>query len=85
MMITKYQATAPDGTVFKRSTKSRKYTHCVVLRLPAEPAAGRWPAVEERWNSGEWRRTRQLAEALAQTYRGRGRALQVLVLEAVEV
>jgi hypothetical protein len=79
-MITKYQATAPDGTVFKRSTKSRKYTHCVVLRLPAEP-----PAVEERWNSGEWRRTRQLAEALAQTYRARGRALQVLVLEAVEV
>jgi hypothetical protein len=84
-MTTKYQATAPDGTVFRRSTKSRKYTHCVVRWLPARPPAGRLPGREEQWSDGEWRRTRQLAEALANTYRGHGRALQVLVLEAVEV
>jgi hypothetical protein len=88
-MTTKYQATAPDGTVFRRATASRKYSHCVVRRLEASPAgldeAGneRWSARPERWSAAEWRSTNQLAETLAHTYRNRG--LHVLVLEAVEV
>jgi hypothetical protein len=75
MMTTKYQATAPDGTVFRRSTMNRRYTHCVVRQY----------ADAEGWGdaSAEWRRTHELAEALARTYRGHGR--KVLVLEAVEV
>jgi hypothetical protein len=69
--LTKYQATAPDGTVFRRTTKSRKHSHCVVRQLQAGG-----------WQRPEWRRTRELAEALAQTYRNRGQV--ILVLEAVE-
>jgi hypothetical protein len=71
-MTTKYQATAPDGTVFKRTTAGRSYSHCVVRR---------WDNTQ--WSPAEWRRTRELADALASSYRNRG--LRVVVLEAVEV
>jgi hypothetical protein len=80
----KYTATAPDGTVFKRSTNSRTYSHCVVLRLPAYPGDARWAARPERWSRPEWRRTSQLAEQLAATYRNKGGFVAVHVLDAIE-
>ncbi len=59
-MRNKFEATAADGTVFKRSSANRLYTHCVVIHHPEwrSPADGRtWPA----YMTAEWAGSHSLA------------------------
>jgi hypothetical protein len=54
--VNKYTATDSTGTVYKRGSKNRTYTHCVI----AEWANG--------WVDASWAGTPALAAARAQTF-----------------
>jgi hypothetical protein len=90
-MTTYYLAVASDGTVFKRSTASRSYSHCVAVY-----SRGAWRGGEpsEGWNrSAEWAGRPELAEKAAARQRASGwrtkegfhEVVRVEILDAVTV
>ena len=90
-----FEATASDGTVFKRTTdRNRTYTHCVIVWCAATPEViGKfhtWPARPAGWaRSGEWASRLDLAEKNARSWNtradSRGQPYRATILEAREV
>ena len=90
-------ATASDGTVFKRSSQNRIYSHCVavysvVRAATPEEAKGRHPVLckgSEGWAKGEWASRKDLADKNAASDHGQSWPRTVLVraevLDACEV
>jgi hypothetical protein len=90
-MTTYYLAVASDGTVFRRSTTGRTYTHCVAVYSRSQ-----WRDNQGRgsiWGSAEWAGRRELAEKAAGRQRNSGwrtsegfhEILRVEILTAIEV
>lgn len=44
-MANEHTATAPDGTVFKRTSQNRTYTHAVLGRFIATDGTMKWAAL----------------------------------------
>lgn len=90
-MTTKYKATAPDGTVFKRTTKGRKYSHCVAYHEvghsyhPYDDNSLPLIEVKEGWCLVGFCGTEKLAQATARRYQGRQHIDAIVVLAAVEI
>ena len=83
-MANKFQATDSRGTVHKRTSENRTYTHCVVVHYSAVPAQGNfgpWPASTK----AEWAGRADLAEKNAARYRSNNRVDGVEVLTAERV
>jgi hypothetical protein len=90
-----FEATASDGTVFKRTTdRNRTYTHCVIVWCAATPEiVGKfhtWPAKPAGWaRSGEWASRLDLAEKNARSWNARadshGQPYRATILEAHEI
>jgi hypothetical protein len=90
-------ATASDGTIFKRSSKNRAYSHCVavysvVRAATPEEAKGRNSVLckgSEGWARGEWASRKDLADKNAASDHGQSWPRTVLVraevLDAREV
>lgn len=84
-----FEATASDGTVFKRSSDTRVYTHCVATWRDGRVVVDRSGYVLRPPQPAGWDRQTQWASRLdlAQKAAGREKAngLRVEILEAREV
>jgi hypothetical protein len=82
-----YLAFAADGTVFKRSTQNRSYSHCVAAytRSPARQYGDQhWEACEG-WGKGQWAGRRDLAEKAASQERNMNRSYSKTEVVRVEI
>jgi hypothetical protein len=90
-MTTYYLAVASDGTVFRRSTTSRTYSHCVAVYSRSQWRGRDTGSIWDR--SPEWAGRPDLAEKTAGRRRASGwrnsegflEILRVEILEAIEV
>jgi hypothetical protein len=91
-----FVATASDGTVFKRSSANRAYSHCVAIHrtvppLSPEKLAEIHPDYRrlygvEYWQNGEWASRADLAaKNAARNHNGSTSIARVEMLEAREV
>jgi hypothetical protein len=64
-----YEAIDAAGKVWKRSTETRSYTHCIVVHFPAKPPSEYWPHGTPARSRAEWAGRRNLAENVARRYR----------------
>jgi hypothetical protein len=81
-MPNKFKATDSRGTVHKRTSADRTYTHCVVVHFPAHgpDQYGRsWPAKTR----AEWASRADLAEKNAQGWSRRYSDVEILTAERV--
>ena len=67
-MRNKFQATDSRGTVHKRTSENRTYTHCVVVHIPARPKTTHFTAVNAH-DRAEWAGSLTLAEKNASGWR----------------
>jgi len=85
MSRTTFTATGADGTVYRRTSENRKYTHCVAIHFKSRD----YPERPE-WNRGpftktEWAGARHLAEKNASSWRGKPHVETVEILEASQL
>jgi hypothetical protein len=78
-MRVKFEATDTTGKVHKRSSRSRVYSHCVVIHFAAHPPSKFWPKGVTAYSRAEWVASRALAERSASRWR------KELYVEAIEI
>jgi len=69
MMRVKFEATDATGKVHKRVSRSRVYSHCVVIHFAAHPPSRFWPKGVAAYSRAEWAGSRALAERSASRWR----------------
>jgi len=74
-MTTHFQATAPDGTLLRRSSKTRTYTYMTAVRNKREP---------NKWGDAGWASRRDLADKVTRQYAKSGNFVEAVTLK-VEV
>ena len=81
-MPTKHEATDAAGKVWKRTSKTRVYSHCVVIHTPATLPTELWPNGWPASSKAEWASTLTNAQNNARRWQ-RGRdGIAVEILEA---
>lgn len=81
MTTKRYEAVSDTGKVFKRETRDRRYTHCVVTHIRQHEWQGRtWPG----YCKAEWAGSLPLAQRNASSKKGEN-VVRVEILEAREV
>lgn len=81
MRLNKHRAIDSRGHVHTRGSRSRVYSHCVVVFIKALPAQGANRAIPERVHA-EWASRRDLAERQAASWRSRSHVERVEILPA---
>lgn len=76
-----FEATRSDGTVLKRASKTRVYTHAVAIWCDGTKA---WWTKEAGWYNTEWAGRRDLAVKNANSWNGKP-GFQAYVLDVREV
>jgi len=81
----KFEATNATGKVYKRSSRSRIYPHCVVIHFAAHPPSKFWPKGVAAYSRAEWAGSRALAERNASRWRKEPYVEAIEILEARQV
>jgi len=81
-MPTKHEATDAAGKVWKRTSQTRVYSHCVVIHTAALPASERWPNGWPASSKAEWASTLTNAQNNAARWKRGREGIAVEILEA---
>ena len=84
-MRVKFEATDATGKVHKRGSRSRVYSHCVVIHFAAHPPSRFWPKGVAAYSRAEWAGSRALAERSASRWRKEPYVEAIEILEARQV
>jgi hypothetical protein len=84
-MRVKFEATDATGKVHKRGSRSRVYSHCVVIHFAAHPPSKSWPKGVAAYSHAEWAGSRALAERTASRWRKEPCVEAIEILEARQV
>jgi hypothetical protein len=84
-MRVKFEATNATGKVYKRSSMSHVYSHCVVIHFAAHPPSKFWPKGVPACSHAEWVGSCALAERKASRWRKEPRVEAIEILEARQV
>jgi hypothetical protein len=85
MMRVRFEATDATGKVHKRSSRSRVYSHCVVIHFAAHPPSKFWPKGVAAYSRAEWAGSRVLAERNASRWRKEPYVEAIEIIEARQV
>jgi hypothetical protein len=81
-MRVKFEATDATGKVHKRSSRSRIYSHCVVIHFAAHLPSKFWPKGGVAACSPEWEGSRAMAERKATRWRKEPSVEAIEILDA---
>jgi hypothetical protein len=84
-MRIKFEATEATGKVHKRGSRSRVYSHCVVIHFAAHLPSKSWPKGIAAFSHAEWAGSRGLAERTASRWRKEPHVEAIEILEARQV
>jgi hypothetical protein len=84
-MRVKFEATDAAGKVYKRSSKSHVYSHCVVIHFAAHPPSKFCPEGVVACSHTEWVESYVLAECKASRWRKKPDVEAIDILEARQV
>ena len=84
-MRLKFEATNATGKVYKRSNRSRVYSHCVVIHFAAHTPSKFWPKGVTAYSRAEWAGSLALAERSASRWRKEPYVEAIEILEARQV
>jgi hypothetical protein len=84
-MRIKFEATDATGKVHKRSSTSRVYSHCLVIRFSAHSPSKLWPKGIAACSHAEWVGNCALAERKANRWRKQPCVESIEILDVIKV
>jgi len=84
-MRLRFEATDATGKVYKRSSRSRVYSHCVAIHFATHPPSRFWPKGVTAYRRAEWAGSIALAERSASRWRKEPYVEAIEILEARQV
>ena len=80
-----FEAIGADSTIYRRSSTSRLYSHCVVIHFDGQGPNKIFPEGVKPYSRTEWSLRRGLAERNAARWRTHQRVASIEILEAMQV